>query len=81
MQERLLAAVAAFGLPMAAGCLGTGMTEQADGDADSDVSGDGDADSDVDADSDSDTGTGEDPRPDPDPAAPFALLELFTSEG
>jgi len=36
-------------------------------------SSDGDTDSDTDSDSDSDL-------PDPDPAAPFAVMELFTSE-
>ncbi len=83
MRERLLTTVALFGLPLGQGCLGTGMTESNGGDADmdADVSGDSDADSDVDSDADTDTGTGEDTSPDPDPAAPFALLELFTSEG
>jgi len=42
-------------------------------DADSDTDGDSDGDTDSDGDSDGDV-------PDPDPAAPFAVIELFTSE-
>ena len=52
-----------------AGCLGT--TPTSDG---------GDADGDVDADTDTGTGTGSVER-ELDPAAPYALVELFTSEG
>lgn len=45
---------------------------------DSDEGGDG---SDTDADTDSDTDTDSDGDiPDPDPAAPFVVMELFTSE-
>ena len=58
------------------GCLSaapSGDGSEADADVDSDT--------DVDSDSDSDTGSGSDDRPEPDVAAPFALVELFTSEG
>lgn len=58
-----------------AGCLGAEGTDD---------SGEADADADTDADTDIDTDTGSDTtpaRPDTDPAAPFALMELFTSEG
>ena len=78
MQSQL-GTIALFGLPLFAGCLGTGT---GGADADSDVDSDVDADTDADTDADSDTDTGSDNlRPDADPAAPFALLELFTSEG
>ena len=43
------------------------------GGAGSDIDADSDTDTDTDTDADSDT-------PDPDPAAPFAAVELFTSE-
>jgi hypothetical protein len=65
---RLVATIAAL-----AGCALLGSckdsAEDGNGGADSDT----DTDTDTDADADSDV-------PDPDPAAPFAAVELFTSE-
>jgi hypothetical protein len=71
-----LARIALFGPALFAGCLGVAADDPA-ADADADI----DADSDADADADSDSDTGAPARPYADPAAPFALLELFTSEG
>lgn len=55
-----------------AGCLGTSPASDDDGEADGDV--------DADTDTDTGTGTGSEER-ELDPAAPYALVELFTSEG
>ena len=67
---RFVATIAAL-----AGCalLGSCKDSAEDGNGGADSDTDTDADSDADVDSDSDV-------PDPDPAAPFAAMELFTSE-
>ena len=63
------------------GCREDDSDDDGSGDTDTDTDTDTDSDSDTDADSDTDSDTDSDADLEPGDEEPFALIELYTSEG